>query len=370
MEPKQLWAMRRRSEETEEQAAEWAAKFAAGALSAADQARFDLWYGADIRHAGAFARAQAILLRVGRLRAVGSPALRGKIAEILQDENFRGESFEDETAIAGHSAAAFPAAGAKRVMSWSRRQALLAGGAAASAAAAAGVLFAVAPQKVSSPTGSGPAAEVYTTRIGETRTVHLADGSVVTLNTNSRIAVHYSKASRNIRLEQGEGLFQVAKNKERPFIVTASGTAVRAVGTSFIVRRLPQQLIQVLVREGTVEVMHPGSRKAQPVRATAEMQALVAPNEPIAVRTLPRVQIERNLAWQYGKIAFENVSLAEAAAEFARYSGTKITVDPGIAGRTITGLYASNDPVGFAKAAASVLDLHVEIKSNEVWIIR
>jgi len=35
----------------------------------------------------------------------------------------------------------------------------------------------------------------------------------------------------------------------------------------------------------------------------------------------------------------------------------------------LTGLFASNDPVGFAKAAASVLKLRTEVKGNEVRIL-
>jgi transmembrane sensor len=102
----------------------------------------------------------------------------------------------------------------------------------------------------------------------------------------------------------------------------------------------------------------------------AETQAVVAANAPITVRAVPHTQVERNLAWQYGQISFENETLAEAAQEFARYSDTKIAVDPAIANRTITGMFASNDPVGFAKVAASVLDLHVEVERKEVWIVR
>jgi transmembrane sensor len=125
-----------------------------------------------------------------------------------------------------------------------------------------------------------------------------------------------------------------------------------------------------LVQEGVVEVAKRDLRGGKPVRATAETQTVVAASTPIAVKAVPRTQVERNLAWQYGQISFENETLAEAAEEFARYGATKIVVDPAIASRTITGMFASNDPVGFANAAASVLDLHVEVQPKEVWIVR
>jgi len=62
------------------------------------------------------------------------------------------------------------------------------------------------------------------------------------------------------------------------------------------------------------------------------------------------------LAWKDGRLAFEGETLAQAASEFARYSDTRIVIDdPALAHEAITGLYQSNDPVGFARAAALAL---------------
>ena len=76
---------------------------------------------------------------------------------------------------------------------------------------------------------------------------------------------------------QGEALFDVAKNKARPFVVAAGDTNVRVVGTSFSVRHLEASPVQVLVREGVVEVFKP-SAQAAPVRITANTLA-VAPQD-------------------------------------------------------------------------------------------
>ena len=61
-------------------------------------------------------------------------------------------------------------------------------------------------------------------------------------------------------------------------------------------------------------------------------------------------------------------SLADAAGEFARYSEVRIVVDPAISEKTLTGLFAANDPVGFAKTVATVLKLQTEVHGNEVRI--
>jgi transmembrane sensor len=158
----------------------------------------------------------------------------------------------------------------------------------------------------------------------------------------------------------------VAKNKRRPFIVTAGDTKVRAIGTSFTVSMLPARPILVLVREGVVELQR--TTMAVPIRASANVQVLAPSNAPIATVAIPEAQVERDLAWQYGKIAFDNQPLQEAADEFARYSDVRIIVDPEVAGRTVTGLFVSSDPIGFARAAASVLKLRLDVKGREVRI--
>lgn len=321
--------MRLSSEEIDRQAALWVARVSAGDLPSDEQAEFDSWLAADLRHLGAYARIEASLARLGRLRAVGTGPVR------------------------------------VNSVSWtptlSRRRTLLIGGAAAGLLAASLIGVVVWDHQPQ---------ETFTTTIGETRVVSLADGSVVTLNTNSRMSVSYSQSVRNIHLEQGEALFKVAKNKNRPFIVSASDTEVRAVGTSFSVRVLPETPVQILVQEGIVEVKRRDTPSGKAVRAVAETKTVVPAGAPIVVHAVSRPQLARNLVWQFGRIAFENETLGGASVEFARYSNTRIVVDPAVADRTITGLFDANDPVGFARVAASILDLHVEVEPEEVRIVR
>jgi len=311
------------NQEIDALAAQWAAKRDLGVLSDQEQAEFEAWLALDVRHLGAYGRAEAVLCRLDRVN--------------------------------GSSVEASPTEGADRV-TWSRRRVVLIGTAAASLAVATDVALNL---------GRGSEEESFTTEIGQMREIVLADGSVVSLNTDSKIAVRFAKDSRNIRLLRGEALFDVAKNKHRPFIVSAGDTKVRAVGTSFTVSMLPERPIQVLVKEGVVELQRPGGAS---VRATANIRALAPTNAPIVTVALPEDKVARDLAWQHGDIALDNQTLEDASEEFSRYSEVRIVVDPAVANRTITGLFASNDPVGFAKAASEVLKLHCETKGSEVRI--
>src|ERR1700730_8306871 len=79
--------------------------------------------------------------------------------------------------------------------------------------------------------------DAVVTAVGEQRTLTLEDGTRVYLNTNSRAIVHYDKKLRQVNLEKGEALFEVAKRPDWPFVVTAGDRQVTALGTAFIVRR-------------------------------------------------------------------------------------------------------------------------------------
>jgi transmembrane sensor len=309
-------------QEIDRQAALWAAR--RENLSPEEQGMFDAWLKADVRHLGAYAKAEAVLAH-------------------LQSASGAGEAF--------HEAAA-PV---------TRRRAMLAGSMAATVAVLGASGF-VAWRFLGQQT--------YATRLGETQVIPLADGSVITLNTASEVQVHYTKDRRDIALVHGEALFDVAKDKARPFIVTAADTQVRAVGTSFNVKALPDQPVQVLVQEGIVEVKRPDVAVAAPVRVAANTKAIAPAGAPIATQAVTHTQVTRDLAWRVGRIAFDNETLAQAAAEFSRYSAIPIVLDPTIQNETVTGLFVSNDPVGFARAAALSLDLHAEVGDSQVRLTR
>ncbi len=329
------------SREIDDLAAAWAARIDSGTITKDEEGQLNTWLAADTRHLGAYAKARAITLHTERARALGP--------------NFDPDKFLKEQV-----APAEPAILTEQQSS--RRRVLWMGGIAASASAVA--LMGGAAWRIFLP-------RTYATQVGETRVVPLEDGSIVTLNTNSEVAVNFTKDRRDIKLIKGEALFDVAKNKQRPFIVDADGTSVRAVGTSFTVQLLPNQPVQVLVREGVVEVKRPDQPTAVPVRLPADTKAIAPKDAPIATQRIATAEVTRALSWRVGRLAFEGETLAQAAATFARYSDTQIVIDdPAIANETITGLYVSNDPVGFSKAVALSLDLHTDITDDEVHIRR
>lgn len=93
----------------------------------------------------------------------------------------------------------------------------------------------------------------YVSRVGEINRIPLADGSIITLDSDSSIAVTFAKQSRRVFLEKGRAYFDVAANKKRPFYVQAGPGYIRVVGTKFDVTRKGGDM-EVSVTEGLVAV--------------------------------------------------------------------------------------------------------------------
>ncbi|HEX5461365.1 MAG TPA: FecR domain-containing protein [Steroidobacteraceae bacterium] len=214
----------------------------------------------------------------------------------------------------------------------------------------------------------------YTAAVGEERSVTLADGSRVQLDSRSKIVVRYSERERRVELVQGQALFRVAKQAARPFIVEAGDTFVRAVGTEFDVYQKRAGTV-VTVVEGRVAVLtahaaalnHPG---AGPVGAgppsgsnpafpgTAPGRAsniMVAAGEqltvtPRVIRMSEHPNIANATAWTSHRLVFESASLADVAEEFNRYNARQLIVaDPRLKTFHVSGVFSSTDPASLIR---------------------
>jgi ferric-dicitrate binding protein FerR (iron transport regulator) len=139
-----------------------------------------------------------------------------------------------------------------------------------------------------------PAGEYYASAVGEVRRIPLEDGSTLVLNTDSRARVHFGRELREVRLLQGEALFEVAHDARRPFVVQSAAWQVRAVGTVFGVR-LRGTEVDVTVSEGVVEFGKSGAAEEAPQRIAASEQTILAPMQPIRVRKLQEAALERRI---------------------------------------------------------------------------
>lgn len=192
----------------------------------------------------------------------------------------------------------------------------------------------------------------YSTGIGERRVVTLADGSSVSLDTDSRIRVRFSGDERRIELEQGQALFDVASDAGRPFLVLAGGTEVKAVGTVFDVRRAGKA-VRVTLVSGVVEVAA-ADAGSPPRRMAAGEQARVSAR---GITTAP-VDVAVATSWTDGRLILEDIPLEEAVAEVNRYLVDKIEIDdPAIRSIAVNGVFRTGDRDAFIAASSDVLGL-------------
>ena len=213
---------------------------------------------------------------------------------------------------------------------------------------------------------------VLTTQLGERREVTLADGSVVDLAPGSELVVRYHSHERLVALSHGEALFHVAKNPNRPFIVQAAATRVRAVGTVFNVER-GDRGVSVTVVEGRVAVSqqpvtHTSNSATEPgataLSLGADEQVSISP----AGRATPvrKVQSEAEIGWASGQLVFENETVAEIARRFNLYNRTQIQVlDTDLAAQRISGMFRASDPGSFVAFVRLVTGAKVAQRDSE-----
>lgn len=325
----------------DEAAAQWLVRMDTAPLSDAEQAEFDAWQDESPAHAAAFARAEAAWgLFDG---SDGDPAIEALRASALSAgrEPRRGLWLGIGTGIAASLLVAV-ALGAQWVPS----------------AGMGGV------QVAAGPSAAADGGEEFVTAKGERRTLRLADGSTLTLNTDSAIRVGFDDERRLVHLIQGQALFEVAKDAHRPFVVQAADRQVTALGTIFEVR-VDADRMKVTLVEGKVVVDEVG--EAGTPRGSGEsapmVPAVLAPGQELVAidgfrPTLARVDVDRQLSWVDGFVEFDDVPLTEAVAEMNRYSTRPLVIRDAATGRLrVSGLFRTGNPERFAAIASELVPI-------------
>ena len=207
----------------------------------------------------------------------------------------------------------------------------------------------------------------YSTGIGEQRTIQLLDGSTVELNARSKVEVRLSDRRRDVALIEGQALFRVAKDKQRPFVVRAGEAQVRAVGTEFDVYRKQTETV-VTVVEGRVET-YPGSGgRAAAIVISAGEQLTVLPH---SVTKPTRADTVAATAWVQKRLIFEETPLSEVAEEFNRYNRRPLTIDDDELKRLkISGVYSSIDPASLINFLRNQNSIRVIETEDQVRVVR
>jgi transmembrane sensor len=196
-------------------------------------------------------------------------------------------------------------------------------------------------------------AAVYETAVGEIRTISLADGSTVILDTASRLRVQLSGGERRLDLDRGRARFRVAADRKRVFRVRVAGGEVVAHGTMFDVSLIGVHP-WVTVLDGSVELHRPDGRGET---RTLVLGRSMAMDERMADQPVSAAEAR----WVSGMLALDATPLAEAVAAINRYNRIQIRLaEPFATPLRVTGAFSVRDPEGFARAVAASFHLKVE----------
>ena len=222
---------------------------------------------------------------------------------------------------------------------------------------------------------SRPSGTSYSTAVGGYERVVLDDGSILQLNTNTKLHVLLTARDRRVRLDRGEAYFDVAHDRARPFIVQAGNRRIVAVGTQFAVRR-DGEGVRVSVTEGTVRLAEePGGQEvsAEPRESMllpAGSVARLAEARPVRIEHQAVPEVESQLAWRTGTLAFHNQALGDVVAEINRYNRRQFVItDPTLASLPFGGNIRSTDPQSLIDALRT-LGIRADETSDTVALSR
>lgn len=317
----------------------WDARLRSPECTDADRAAFEAWRDASPANRQAFDELQSMLTE--GLRSVAhDPSVRS-IREV-----------------------ALEAVGARKP--WYRRTWPLGLAAAAVAALAIGLTVLQTETSNVEPPVAMP---IFATAVGERSTTELEDGSVATLNTDTRIAISYTDDERLVTLVHGQALFDVAKDPDRPFVVVAGEQRITAIGTVFDVRfegteievTLVEGLVEVQPDEASAPALTSSARRVEPVRLVSGQSlrtSATGTDQPPAVET---VDADQATLWRQGQVFFDDVPLSEAAAEMNRYSTVQIVVeDASLDMHRVNGMFRTGRQTTFVDAIEAYFPVSAE----------
>jgi transmembrane sensor len=335
----------KRANQIEQEAADWLARRDARAWTDVDQAAFDEWLAVSPIHKVEFLRMEYAWEESLRLKALGAGVQSNKAprpGRWVLSALFSG-------GVAGRSSRT-PAAPAMRRLRLPM-------------ALAASVLIAVAAAAWITASYYGGR---HSTSVGQLSHIAMADGSQVTLNTDSVVRVAVNTKERRVELQRGEAFFKVAKDPSRPFIVTVGERRVTAVGTQFSVRREGTDA-QVVVTEGTVRIETGEQTPLTPAASVPAGSVAHAGHAGTSVQSRPLSQAEELLSWRTGILVLHDMTLMEAAAEFNRYNARKIVIrDPLVGAMHISGSFRATNAEAFARLLERGYPLQADTRDADI----
>jgi ferric-dicitrate binding protein FerR (iron transport regulator) len=159
-----------------------------------------------------------------------------------------------------------------------------------------------------------------TTARGETYSIKLSDGSIVTLNSASSIRYPIAFPTNERKIEiTGEAFFDVTHDAAHPFIVSKGGIDITVLGTLFNVNTYEEEDPRVTLIQGSVKVT---LEKQQPLIIKPGEQVFVTNDKQLKVTN--QVNLEAVMAWKNGRFYFDNASITSVMKQLQRWYNIEV----------------------------------------------
>lgn len=197
----------------------------------------------------------------------------------------------------------------------------------------------------------------YATDTAEQQQLTLADGSDLAINANSQLSVALSDTERRVQLQQGEVFFSVARDTQRPFVISTDRGQIRVLGTAFNVDTSGDGLV-VSVEHGIVEVTHEGQSwrlfAGEGVRLDGDQA------QPF--------KDQQAGSWRTGWRKVSGEPLSDLVAHLQSHTHKQIQLHDVDGTQTFSGKYRQQDVEGTLELVTDLFGLDMQVSEQQIVI--
>jgi transmembrane sensor len=205
-------------------------------------------------------------------------------------------------------------------------------------------------------------AQTYSTRVGQTDSLTLSDGTLAILGPASRLEVSagYGAGVRGVQVE-GVAWFDVTHDDTRPFRVKAGGAEIEDLGTRFGVTTMGDE-VRVVVESGSVSIQDTVKRSARRVTLKAGEAATLRANQSLPA---PSARTESDVAWLRGQLVFDNAPLARVREDLRRWYGLELVLaDSSLLARHVSARFAGESSAQVLRVLELALGAVIERRGD------
>jgi transmembrane sensor len=208
------------------------------------------------------------------------------------------------------------------------------------------------------------------TLAGQSKMITLTDGSIIRLNENSAVTYtnRYNHDGRRAVLLTGEAFFEVIKNPQHPFTVTAGKACITVLGTSFNVsgNRLDSTVV-VAVRDGRVALQDNRNADSSAMVLSAGEAGIL--NKEGKLSHYTAANVANYLSWMSGQLTFNRATLKEVVLELEQIYHVPVRLqDTSLEKIHLTLQYRRTDLPAVLDLICNSLNLEHTMRNGIVWI--